>query len=554
MNLDQSYRMINSLRLKILFLLFVNLKMLTFAQASYSDHLSKADELNKINLFAESIEELKLAIALAETNNNESELIDAKIMMGELMRRTQNYENGLEILYSLTNSAKYPKLHVRKLGRMAAIYVESAGIFEVKYGDKINIKDSVELFLSKSLKLAIKNKYKIEEANLRNELGLFLMRQNKRWEAMKHLTISSDIFWKAKDTLSYIVTNVNVLENFLDAGKDKEFKQLSNQLINLSLNKRWYTVEARVFKMIAIKHLNDADSLQYFIWMDRAGQNYIEYFKEKSSEQMKLFEVMYETEKFQNEANKSELKSIQQSKVLEKETIKSGYLSIILFLVFLVLFATGLVLFRERKIKSKVSRINSELNKSNEKYQLLMIESNHRIKNNLQMVISMLEYAGQDVSEDPSKTLERISNKVHTISSLHKHLHTDIHNPLINVVLYFEEIFKIYSEISITPIEISKQLESISIKSERLVYFGLILNELLANSLEHNSSTLLKINVEIRKLEKEYLFIYSDHSLHEEICTLGIGSSLIPQLINRVGGSNFDLEKSTGKYQFSFNA
>ena len=380
------------------------------------------------------------------------------------------------------------------------------------------------------------------------------MRQNKRELAMNHLAISSKLFWVAKDTLNYIGANVNILENYLDARNDKEFNLLSKQLIELSDNKEWYTTKSMLFKMISMKYLSDTDTLNYYKWKNLADHNSFMHNKAISSDQMKLFEVLYETEKFQNEAFLSELKSLRQSKTLEKETNKSKYLSVILSLVFLVFFITGLVLIRERKIKSKISQINSELNSSNEKYHLLMIESNHRIKNNLQMVISMLEYAGQDISESGPKALERISNKIYTISSLHKHLYSDVHNPLIDIQLYFEEIFRLYSEISTIPFEMSSEIDSIVIKSERLVYFGLILNELLSNSMEHNDSDLLKVNIEIRKIEEHCIFIYCDNSIHAESAKNGIGSTLIPQLIKRVGGSNYVLDKSTGKYQFIFNA
>jgi two-component sensor histidine kinase len=547
------------LKIKILFLLFFSLKFIVFAQTKenelkFKNHIARANELNRINLFSESIKELNLAINLAEKTNNESELIEAKITLAELMRRTQNYEKGLEILYTLQNSLNYPKLHVRKLGRMAAIYSEGSRIFTAKFGDKIKVKYTIEIFLDQSLKLAVKKKYKIEEAQLRNELGLFLMRQNKRVLAMHHLSISSDIFWEAKDTLNYISTNSNVLENYLSAGNDDEFNKLSNQLVSISHNKKWYTAKARVFKMIGMKYLRDTDSLNFYKWMNQADKNYIDYYKAISSDQMKLFEVMYETEKFQNEFSISEFKVQKQSQIIKKEAYRSKYLSAVLLFVFFIFFITGLILIREKKIKSKVSRINSELNDSNEKYHLLMIESNHRIKNNLQMVISMLEYAGEDITESGPNALKRISNKIYTISSLHKHLYSDVHNPLVDIQLYFEEIFKLYSDISILPFEINKEIDSVVIKSERLVYFGLILNELLSNSMQHNDLNFLKVNIEVRKIDKKYIFIYCDNSMHEISSMQGVGSTLISQLIKRVGGSTFDLDKSTGKYQFLFNA
>ncbi len=62
-----------------------------------------------------------------------------------------------------------------------------------------------------------------------------------------------------------------------------------------------------------------------------------------------------------------------------------------------------------------------ELNTANDKYEMLLIESNHRIKNNLQMILSMLEYKAIQ-SGKRNEDLEKVTSNIKAITALHKHL------------------------------------------------------------------------------------------------------------------------------------
>ena len=269
---------------------------------------------------------------------------------------------------------------------------------------------------------------------------------------------------------------------------------------------------------------------------------------------MTSFQALFETEKFQKQAVGSDLKAIQKEKELQLESNKSKNLLYSLLALLIIFSFVGFIYFRERKLKNQVKQINDDLNISNENYQLLMIESNHRIKNNLQMVISMLEYASDDVRETGPVALKRISSKIHTISSLHKHLYSDVHNELVDISVYFNEIINSYKTITSGRINPEKSIEPIRIKSERIVYFGLVFNELIANTIEHSQFTESSIRIEITQIEDGYLFHYSDGSVHDEKSAPGTGSLLITQLIKRVRGKKLEINKSTGTYQFTFHA
>jgi len=147
-----------------------------------------------------------------------------------------------------------------------------------------------------------------------------------------------------------------------------------------------------------------------------------------------------------------------------------------------------------------------------------------------------------------------MSSKIHTVSALHKHLYADVHNERVELGSYFNDIISMYQDMSKAPLHIEKHIDEVRIQSERIVYFGLILNELLTNTVEHRPTTEVPIKISIAKQDNNFLFTYCDGANIPIDRKKGTGSTLIQQLIHRVGGSGFVFDPSIGNYQFQFDA
>jgi two-component sensor histidine kinase len=512
---------------------------------SYEFHINLAEKLNRSYRFDESILELQKAISIAKSNKNEYQIINAEISLAELMRRTQNYIKGYEILSVPKNYKSYPDLYVRKLGRLSAIFAEG------KFYEKLSLteedfNDSIKSFLNKALIIAVKEKLKVQEAGLQNELGLFIMRTQSRAKANYHLQRSADLFLELKDMNNYVRPMIFIMENHLADSNFSKFDSIANKLLKFTKGKKWYSPEADLFKMIGRRCLLVGDSLGYFNWREKASLNNLAYLKTIYNEKMVSYEVRYETEKLKKQALKSDLLAIEKTKNFEKLSYT--------FLVFILIIIVAIFFFlREIVLKRKLKKLNLDLNVSNKKYQLLMVESNHRIKNNLQMIISMVDYFKEDLNKNDINIANRISGKIQTISTLHKHLSLDVHNELVDISVYFSEILKLYGNLY-NNFKVDTELDFIKISSETIIYYGLILNEMLLNTIEHNTSLEKNITIEVTKKNGKCTFSYCDNSNLETTSEHGIGTKLISQLITRVKGENFIIDKPTGLYKFNFYA
>ncbi|MFT6503037.1 MAG: two-component sensor histidine kinase [Crocinitomicaceae bacterium] len=498
---------------------------------SYEDHFQLAKQYSEASLFAESIEELNAAIRIAKKRKWKRKAIEASIFLAEIKRKTKDFNEGISILTDLENTLDYPSLHVDKLGRIAALYHESNLPDEQKF-------DSVELYLERALNLAEKFNLKREKAGLYNEMGYRI--GHKYLDSCLYLLgESSRLFMEVKDTQNYIVARTNMLRTYETIGDSANTMLTFNELNDLVAGKNWHTLERELYVTISRYYEKKGDKTEAYFWLLKCKESHIQNIEKISSKKLNSFRALYENKKIQNRLEKKE-------EQLKKEATRTNELILYISLLLIMSLGITLLLLRERKLKRIVGKANDD-------YQILLVESNHRIKNNLQMVISMLKFASKDLSIENSIAFEKMSGKVKTISALHKELYSDIHNERVDLKAYFFVIMELNDEITSNQFELVANIDTVLIKSERIVYFGLIFNEMLANSIEHQNSPDNKLVITIHRVGNHFHFSYHDNSSFVEGDHAGTGIGLIKQLVKRIKGTNFKLDRQTGRYEFDFH-
>ncbi len=118
---------------------------------------------------------------------------------------------------------------------------------------------------------------------------------------------------------------------------------------------------------------------------------------------------------------------------------------------------------------------------------VLLQESNHRIKNNLQIIISLIAmqqlYIQQNPEADTGEILDSITNCVQNIASLHDLLTSPNSNSNnIDLSRIIECILRLYKT---TAVSISIDVEDLLIPYAKATSISIIINELLANCIKH---------------------------------------------------------------------
>lgn len=508
---------------------------------SFYSYIKSAKEFDRVLLYEKEVESLQNAIQVAERNNLEKERIRATIDLAELKRKTKDFSRGINLLMSLSNTEKYPELHIRKMGRLAAIYNE----YEIDPNDYGRF-DSVTHYLNLAIPLAESGNYKDEEASLKNELACFLQWTKGDSTSLPLFKESAKIFQELNDTANYAVVLTHIMDCYFKLGKLQLAKEVERDLLELIESHNWPQITINYYNLLKGVAKENGDSLSYYRYAYLAEKNAINHVESSYSNKMATFQVLYDVESYRAETQKKEQELAEEARL---NKLLAGFISALLILIVGIIF----LLARERKLKRILDSTNVDLQSANDKYQMLLVESNHRIKNNLQMVISMLDYAEEDMGSNSLSAFQRMSGKVQTVSALHKHLYLETHNENVNLKFYFTEILDLYEKLSSEKFKVKSSLHpELQLPSERLVYFGLVFNEMIANTIEHHTSENIYINISVEKVADHYKYIYTDASKFESGSTKGTGSVLIEELINRVEGFNFNHDSNWGTYEFEF--
>jgi two-component sensor histidine kinase len=116
-------------------------------------------------------------------------------------------------------------------------------------------------------------------------------------------------------------------------------------------------------------------------------------------------------------------------------------------------------------------------------------EIHHRVKNNLQIIISLLNAQLEFLSNNPQalRAVENSRERMHAIALIHQKLYQDDYNSIINMRSYVRELIGYLSASFGTPgkVRFALDLEPINLDISQAVPLGLILNEAITNALKY---------------------------------------------------------------------
>ena len=143
---------------------------------------------------------------------------------------------------------------------------------------------------------------------------------------------------------------------------------------------------------------------------------------------------------------------------------------------------------KEQLILTKqVNERTQELKLALEEKDVLFKELHHRVKNNLQMVISLLRLQNNKLKNQNLKhILISAQNRIYAMSNLHQLLYKQNNISKIDTQTYFQHLVnEIQSNVNRTStINISINIE-VNLSMNQSVYCGLIINELISNAFKH---------------------------------------------------------------------
>lgn len=201
--------------------------------------------------------------------------------------------------------------------------------------------------------------------------------------------------------------------------------------------------------------------------------------------------------KFESENKSKEIEILKRENQIQDLQLGRNRILIISFTVGLVLALISVVLYartnRERKKALELlQRQNESIKRQKEEKEVLLKEIHHRVKNNLQVINSLIRlqcaYTDDKVALD---LFDECQNRIISMALIHEKMYEAHNLSNINIEEYITELaqnlLRSYRLNQRIDLEIDVKVETLSL--DTLIPLGLLLNELISNSLKHAFKT-----------------------------------------------------------------
>ncbi len=187
--------------------------------------------------------------------------------------------------------------------------------------------------------------------------------------------------------------------------------------------------------------------------------------------------------------------------------------------------------------------------------EILLQEIHHRVKNNLQLIISMLKLKQQHPKTTDADPLEGVINRVRIFGDIHRRLYQQEDISRIDFVQHLKEnlqhSIKAYN-VDRKEIELKIDITSPNFELDQAVSCGLLMNELISNSLKHafvdqGTISISMIHDSDGELEK---IGYSDTGKGIDTSVEGFGTKIIYALAKQLGMSVHISAKDGTRFDF----
>lgn len=238
-------------------------------------------------------------------------------------------------------------------------------------------------------------------------------------------------------------------------------------------------------------------------------------------------------------------------------TIYQRYGLIVSVVVLLAILVILYIHFREKdKLANRVAIKNAEISVQNEilkqaniQNELLLREIHHRVKNNLQMINSLLNLQARKTTlPEVVEIMKESRSRLNSIALIHNKLYQQYSLNKLNIHEYVEQLgyhlLSIYN-MNNSEVDVCVDAEHVSLNVDTAIPVGLILTELITNSLKYafvntgNGS----ITISIRHGQNEdYTMVYADNGPgmpggEASVTEDTLGFKLVRSLVDQLNGN-----------------
>ena len=471
----------------------------------------------------ESLNSYLKAIEWSKKINNAELLFKTQVQLADFYTLTQRVELADEVFSSITPQPEFSPLTICTYLNRKAAYLNHIGKLDEA------IKHSNEALI-----LAKKNNYTNEQATIYNELGNIYEQKKEYNKALTYFDKALEL--NRNDQINHANTYLNKAKLYFNQKNYRlAIHHLENNLKNIE-NTNWSNLKCPILEYTSTAYFALNDSINGYKYLAEYQKEANNYYLNNQNKTIAELETKFKTE--QKNAEIIKQKSIIAQ---EKNRQKTFFITIILLSV---LLASLFIFYLTVRTKNK--RL-SKLVKENE---FFIGEANHRIKNNLQLIVSLVAREKNKEENQQHEALTNIVTKIESIATLHQQLYINEDKSEINLKDYLAKLCENLSPLlNAKNIQPTKNIDTIFFSIEKSVYIGLLLNELIINTIKHafnkNESDSKQISIQLSNSNnKKIEFTYCDNGK-------GLPKNETPKLIHLLCKqlkTDYDIKNENGFY------
>jgi two-component sensor histidine kinase len=335
--------------------------------------------------------------------------------------------------------------------------------------------DSALNNFQKSLEIKRELKDESGEGSSLNNMGDVMVKLDKLEEAEDFYRQALAIRLSANDKVGQVITRNNLAHVYMRngnlAGAERELKrseELASSMGLLQHLKDNYANQVMLYK----KKEEYDKALEYSQQLLTVKDSLLNIEKAQSLAEM---QTRYESLKKEDRISLLEKEGLLQAIAIDRKQIWIRSLVLAMVLIFII----GILIYHNLRIVRK-NKIHIEI---------LLKELHHRVKNNLQILSSLLSLQSQQLTDDTAiKAVKSSESRINAMALIHRKLYKIDQNRTVNIKEYITELIQylVYSYgYHERNLKLDLEINEISIDVDKAIPLGLILNELISNAFKH---------------------------------------------------------------------
>lgn len=449
------------------------------------------------------LDSLQKAVKIAGATNNYNDQVIGHIMMAEAMRDPTTIQNSDKHLHKALEICEKqnlaPNMYALVYDRYAACSVihNMTIAYSNKAAHYAQLAGNKSIYGMAHLQLAMVMNEPVEFKDSLVDIAIDNFRQIGDIRNLGLAFLDRVIFYQNAARYEEALVYLDSVE-YLRDGRDWPY------LAEYYLNYKY-----RIYSI-----LEEKDSMIYYMSALYAYQG-------EKIEDRNMENAYFVDQKFQDELQALTIR--EQDFQLEQSERNLRLILIILAISGVFLFALAWFILRLRKQKreiedkqAEIALINSSLESSLEENKVLLYETHHRVKNNLQVVSSLLELQSESSQNDLlENALAGAQTRISAMAFVHELLYKQDDLKNVDLSQYLTAVSR---QIALfyggeENLEVSIDCHHIQFPIHRAIHLGIFINELLTNSHKYarKEGEPLRISIELKQSAEMHHLHYQDN-------------------------------------------